>query len=102
MCCLYKLSSSLSVLAYNLCFCVIVSVSEEDLDEMETTEADGELQIVTECWIEPQHGTSINNSPERQHWDGLTYKDIAKAVSSFIYLDMASTTTNHNSTSFFY
>ncbi|KAJ8305511.1 LOW QUALITY PROTEIN: hypothetical protein KUTeg_016056 [Tegillarca granosa] len=30
-------------------------VSEEDLDEMETTEADGELQIVTECWIEPQH-----------------------------------------------
>ncbi|XP_052100492.1 KICSTOR complex protein SZT2-like isoform X3 [Mytilus californianus] len=50
----------------------------EDMDEMETTEADGELQIVTECWIEPQHGISVQNSPERQHWDNMTYKEIAQ------------------------
>ena len=28
---------------------------------MESTEADGQLQIDTECWIEPQIGFSINN-----------------------------------------
>ena len=50
------------------------------MDEMETTEADGELQIVTECWIEPQHGYSVKNSPERKHWDDMTYKEIAQTV----------------------
>ncbi|XP_041357997.1 KICSTOR complex protein SZT2-like isoform X2 [Gigantopelta aegis] len=55
------------------------SVSEDDMDEMETTEADGELQIVTECWVEPQFGVSLNNTPERKHLDGLNYKEIAKA-----------------------
>jgi hypothetical protein len=48
----------------------------------ELTEADGDLQIVTECWIEPQYGVVINSSPERQHWEGLTYKQIARAVST--------------------
>jgi hypothetical protein len=50
------------------------------MDEIETTEADGELQIVTECWIEPQHGYSVKNSPERKHWDDMTYKEIAQTV----------------------
>ena len=56
-------------------------MSEDDMDELETTEADGELQIVTECWIEPQYGEAINNTPERKHWDGLTYTEIARTVS---------------------
>ncbi|KAK3091384.1 hypothetical protein FSP39_019468 [Pinctada imbricata] len=54
------------------------STSEDDLDEYETTEADGELQLVTECWIEPQYGVSTNNSPERRQWNGLDYKGIAR------------------------
>ena len=59
------------------------SVMSDEMDE-ETTEADGELQIVTECWIEPQHGKSLSNSPERKHWDGMTYKEIANTVRHFI------------------
>ncbi|XP_060082039.1 KICSTOR complex protein SZT2-like [Ylistrum balloti] len=56
------------------------SVSEEDVDEVETTEADGDVQIVTECWAEPQFGVGVNNPTERKHWDGMTYKDMAKAL----------------------
>ncbi|XP_021342251.1 protein SZT2-like isoform X1 [Mizuhopecten yessoensis] len=56
------------------------SVSEEDVDELETTEADGDVQIVTECWAEPQFGVGVNNPAERKHWDGMTYKDMAKAL----------------------
>ena len=59
------------------------SVSEEDMDEMETTEADGEVQIVTECWVEPQFGSCINNTPERLHFEGLSCVDLSNAVSCF-------------------
>ncbi|XP_067679134.1 KICSTOR complex protein SZT2-like [Haliotis asinina] len=55
------------------------SVSEEDMDEMETTEADGELQIVTECWVEPQYGVSVNNTPERTHFNFKTHQEIGKS-----------------------
>ncbi|XP_071119812.1 KICSTOR complex protein SZT2-like [Haliotis cracherodii] len=55
------------------------SVSEEDMDEMETTEADGELQIVTECWVEPQYGVSVNNTPERTHFNLKTHQEIGKS-----------------------
>ena len=61
------------------------SVSEEDMDEMETTEADGEVQIVTECWVEPQFGVCINNTPERLHFEKLTSVELAKAVSTFCF-----------------
>lgn len=62
---------------------IIVSCSlSEDDQETETTEADSEVQIVTECWVEPQYGVCCNNTPERQHFNGLTYLDIAKAVST--------------------
>ena len=51
------------------------------MEEMETTEADGELQIITECWVEPQCGVIVNSTPERQHFDGLNYIQLAQAVS---------------------
>ncbi|XP_050400458.2 KICSTOR complex protein SZT2 [Patella vulgata] len=55
------------------------SVSEDDIEEMETTEADFELQIVTECWVEPQYGVCVNNTPECKHLDGLKADQMAKA-----------------------
>lgn len=64
--------------------CVYCSVSEDEIDMYELTEADGDLQIVTECWVEPQYGVVVNSTPERQHWEGLTYKQIARAVSNFL------------------
>ena len=51
------------------------------MEEVELPEADGELQIVTECWVEPQYGISVNNPIERKHFDGLAYKEIASSVS---------------------
>ncbi|XP_025109017.1 KICSTOR complex protein SZT2-like isoform X3 [Pomacea canaliculata] len=69
------------------------SVSEEDTDEMETTEADGEVQIVTECWIEPQFGVCVNNTPERLHFEGLTATELAKAFFPVDYECISSLTT---------
>ena len=56
------------------------SLSDEE-DEMESTEADGELQIVTECWIEPQNGVCINNTQERNQFEGITCNEMANTVS---------------------
>ena len=53
----------------------------DDEDEMEATEEDGELQIVTECWIEPQNGVCINNTLERKQFEGLTCYEMANTVS---------------------
>ncbi|KAL4236752.1 KICSTOR complex protein szt2 [Mactra antiquata] len=52
------------------------NLSDDD-DEMESTEDDGILQIITECWIEPQHGISYNNTPERLHFDGKSCQQLA-------------------------
>ncbi|CAG5136149.1 unnamed protein product, partial [Candidula unifasciata] len=65
----------------------------EDDQETETTEADSEVQIVTECWVEPQYGICCNNTPERQHFNGLTYLDIAKAFYPRDYECVSSLTT---------
>ncbi|XP_055884389.1 KICSTOR complex protein SZT2-like isoform X4 [Biomphalaria glabrata] len=69
------------------------SLSEDDRDDTETTEADGEVQIVTECWVEPQYGVCCNNTPERQHFNGLTYLDIAKTFFPYDYECVSSLTT---------
>ena len=57
------------------------SLSDEE-EEMEGTEEDGELQIVTECWVEPQHGTCSNNPIERQSFEGLPCRQIPFTVSN--------------------
>ena len=63
----------------------IFSLSDEEGDEMEPTEADGELQIVTECWIEPQNGISVNNTAEREQFQGLTCYEMANTVSFLLF-----------------
>ena len=40
---------------------------------------------MAECWVEPQYGVCCNNTPERQHFNGLGYMDIAKVVSTAVY-----------------
>ncbi|KDR22159.1 hypothetical protein L798_02722 [Zootermopsis nevadensis] len=60
------------------------SGSEDDgTDEVEVLEAesDGELQIITECWIEPQHGLVVNCPPERDYMEHLPYHKLADVVS---------------------
>ncbi|XP_030851684.1 KICSTOR complex protein SZT2, partial [Strongylocentrotus purpuratus] len=53
---------------------------EEDGDDQDTSEADGRLQLVTECWIEPQSGTIIDPPKQCQFLDGLTYQTIPRVM----------------------
>ncbi|KFM65400.1 Protein SZT2, partial [Stegodyphus mimosarum] len=53
------------------------SISEED--DTELTEADGELQLITECWVEPQYGISVLPS-KLNYLNGLTFEEISQAI----------------------
>ena len=57
--------------------CVCRGAGDTEDDEM----ANGEFQIITECWIEPQLGTVVNSTPERGHLEGMDYMQLAKGVS---------------------
>nr|CAD7431950.1 unnamed protein product [Timema monikensis] len=51
---------------------------EECADDNEVDpEIDGELQIITECWIEPQFGTVMGSPPERIYMENLQYHQLA-------------------------
>ncbi|XP_065351660.1 KICSTOR complex protein SZT2-like isoform X3 [Cloeon dipterum] len=50
---------------------------EECTEEVDPTEPEGELQIITEVWIEPQYGHVIKSPPERAYMDGLSYDQLA-------------------------
>ncbi|KAK7862806.1 hypothetical protein R5R35_004159 [Gryllus longicercus] len=65
------------------------SCTDDDEDDDATTddrnarndqENEGELQIITECWIEPQHGTVVNSPPERYFMEGLPYYMLADVI----------------------
>ncbi|GFT28929.1 KICSTOR complex protein SZT2 [Nephila pilipes] len=86
-----KLSSSGSVIEKERNCCVVQyiifpphtnttvkdSISEED--DTELTEADGELQLITECWIEPQYGVTAM-PPELEYLNALKYEEIPLAL----------------------
>jgi hypothetical protein len=52
--------------------------------EVPEAESDGELQIITECWIEPQHGLVVNCPPERDYMQRLPYHKLADVVSTLL------------------
>lgn len=41
---------------------------------------DVELNLVTECWVEPQSGTVMNCMDQHRHFQGLKYQEIPQAV----------------------
>lgn len=49
-------------------------------------EEEGEVQLITECWVEPQHGICVNCSQMNKSLEGLTYKEITHSVSKFIII----------------
>lgn len=63
-------------------FCGVDSVVEEDWEEGESVEADGVMEIVTECWVEPQNGVVAFPSPHAQHLNNCNYRQLAQAVST--------------------
>lgn len=58
------------------------SASGEDTGD----EAEVELrtELVTECWIEPQHGIVQSSLPNQHYTEGLHYHQIADYVSTDI------------------
>lgn len=64
----------------------INSVVEDDWEEGDSVEADGVMEIVTECWVEPQNGVVVSPSPRANHLNNCSYRQLAQAVSTCIYL----------------
>ncbi|XP_064476430.1 KICSTOR complex protein SZT2-like [Ornithodoros turicata] len=56
------------------------SVSDDEDNEMETAEADGELQLVTECWVEPQCGVVVDCPLPTTYLAEKNYRDIPQAL----------------------
>ncbi|KAI1306514.1 KICSTOR complex protein SZT2 [Halotydeus destructor] len=51
------------------------------VERKDATDSDeGEWQLVTECWIEPQHGTAANVSQTSDYLDKLDYQGIVNAI----------------------
>ena len=57
-----------------------MSKSLSDDEEIDLTEDEGELQLITECWVEPQHGVSYDCSARKEFMEGLNYKEISQSV----------------------
>ncbi|CAD5112133.1 DgyrCDS1372 [Dimorphilus gyrociliatus] len=56
-----------------------ISENGEEEDN-ENSETDQELQLITECWVEPQHGFVETEDDEKQDLAGCTSQEITKAV----------------------
>ncbi|RWS15051.1 protein SZT2-like isoform X7 [Dinothrombium tinctorium] len=59
-------------------------ISDNICDSLETEapEADGEWQLITECWIEPQVGRAYNCGEKMAHFENLTVYEIAESFFS--------------------
>ncbi|KPP69523.1 hypothetical protein Z043_111717, partial [Scleropages formosus] len=55
------------------------STDDDNDTEVEAIDLDTELNLVTECWIEPQCGVVWSSSEQHRHLQGLTYQEIPQA-----------------------
>ncbi|XP_075997679.1 KICSTOR complex protein SZT2 isoform X4 [Genypterus blacodes] len=56
------------------------STDDDNDTEVEAVDVDTELNLVTECWVEPQSGTVMSCMEQHRHFQGLTYKEIPQAI----------------------
>ena len=68
-----------SVVLMPLYFSVSEDEVTEESDIMDST--DMQLEIVTECWVEPQAGVVSQCDPEQQFFQGLDFTSLAESVS---------------------
>lgn len=48
---------------------------------------DDDYQLITECWIEPQHGSVVaDKNQNNKYMSGLMYEQLADAVSKLIFV----------------
>lgn len=60
----------------------IVSFAGDSNDCCSKHKMEDEYQLITECWIEPQHGTVVVNEKQNYNYmSGLMYEQLADAVS---------------------
>lgn len=57
------------------------STDDDNDTEVEAIEVDTELNLVTECWVEPQSGHIRSTAENWRYLQGLPYQKIPKAVS---------------------
>uniref|UniRef100_A0A803Y4C7 SZT2 subunit of KICSTOR complex n=1 Tax=Meleagris gallopavo TaxID=9103 RepID=A0A803Y4C7_MELGA len=56
------------------------STDDDNDTEVEAIEVDTELNVVTECWVEPQSGHVHSTAENWKHLHGLPYQKIPKAL----------------------
>ncbi|XP_041064757.1 KICSTOR complex protein SZT2 isoform X7 [Carcharodon carcharias] len=56
------------------------STDDDNDTEVEAIELDTELNLVTECWVEPQSGHVVTSADGQKYLNGLSYLDIPKAI----------------------
>ncbi|CAL8307241.1 unnamed protein product [Lota lota] len=56
------------------------STDDDNDTEVEPIDADVELNLVTECWVEPQTGTVLSPADQHHHYHGLKYQEIPQAI----------------------
>lgn len=57
------------------------STDDDNDTEVEAVDMDTELNLVTECWVEPQSGTVMNCMDQYRPFQGLKYQEVPQAVS---------------------
>lgn len=62
------------------------STDDDNDTEVETVEVDTELNLVTECWVEPQSGIVTDCMDQQRHFQGLTYQELPHAVCILLIL----------------
>lgn len=67
------------------------STDDENDTEVEAVDLDTELNLVTECWVEPQSGTVTNCMDQHRYFQGLKYQEIPQAVCISITYSSTST-----------
>ncbi|XP_041705364.2 KICSTOR complex protein SZT2-like isoform X2 [Coregonus clupeaformis] len=56
------------------------STDDDNETEVEAIDVDTELNLVTECWVEPQSGTVWSPRDQHRHFQELTYQGIPQAI----------------------
>ncbi|KAM8874562.1 KICSTOR complex protein SZT2 isoform 2-T2 [Spinachia spinachia] len=56
------------------------STDDDNDTDVEAVDVDAELNLVTECWVEPQSGMVMNCTDQHLHFQGLKYQDIPQAI----------------------
>ena len=60
------------------------STDDDNDTEVEAIDADVELNLVTECWVEPQTGTVLSHTDQHHQYHGLKYQEIPQAVGQLV------------------